>query len=137
MTSRGMRTFLFLILVYFSQVNPFYHVHHFHDDGLMEFEISSHPVDVNVEHPSDHTHDEQDKPHSNDHQHTYDNQIDWHIVRTQLQKTNSDDNRYIFCANLIILTDNTGTSYYDILKPPLIDSYKTSSLIIRGPPLFA
>ena len=136
MTSRYLRFFLITVLVYFSQVNPFNHIHHFHEDGLLEFEISSHPVEIDIEHESDHHHDS-DSSHKNDHQHTYDNQIDWHIVRTQSQKSLSFENQCILSSISINNTDDNSTTNCNFLKPPLIDSYEISTLIIRGPPLSA
>lgn len=136
MTSRNMRFFLFIVLVYFSQVSPFYYIHHIHENGLLEFEISFHPADVDVERSSEDQHD-QGLPHTNDHQHTYDNQIDWNIVRTQSQRTLSFENPYIFSSISAMIVDDNNRSYFDYEEPPNIQIFETSLLIIRGPPLFS
>ena len=111
-TSRWLRHLFFLALVYFTQVNPFYHVHHFHEDGLLEFEISSHPVEFDVEHSTDHHH-HGDRPHTNDHQHTYDNNVDWNIVRQQTPKTDTADDCYCYSSIPLVLTNDNKAFYVD------------------------
>lgn len=132
-TSRLLLSCLSLAILYFSQVTPFYHIHHFHQNDLLEFEISTHPVEVDLAHFSEHHHD-QDRPHANDHQHTFDNQIDWHIVRTQLQKILSFHDQYIFpsLSNSIAVDENTSSIGYK--KPPDLQTFQKFALIIRGPP---
>ena len=136
MTSRCMRFFLFIVLAYFSQVSPFYHTHHFHEDGLLAFEISNHTSDVEVEHTSEHNHDH-DLPHTNDHQHAFGDQIDWNIVRTQSLKTLSHDSQYIVSSVSSGNVNSKIRSYLDYDKPPNIQTFETSTVIIRGPPLLA
>lgn len=45
---------LILILGYFSQVYPFVHFHHSHDDGGFPIKISMHPIDVNPDDTAGH-----------------------------------------------------------------------------------
>ena len=126
-TSHWLRSSIILVLLYFSQVYSFEHLHHVH--GLLEFEISSHSVVVEGEHLSDHHHD-------GDHQHKYDKHIDWHILRTRSQNTVIIDDQYIVSLLPFILSDDNDASNIvndDIL---FIDDSSRLSLIIRGPPFF-
>jgi len=133
-TSRLLRSFLFLAIVYFSQVYPFYHFHHFHDEGYSEFELSSHPIEVDVEHSSDHHHDGA-TPHNNDHQHTYDKHIDWHIIRTRNPRTLTFDDQYLFSSTSSIFTNDNNISYIVYKRFICIVGNCVPSSIIRGPPL--
>ena len=126
-TSHWLRSSIILVLLYFSQVYSFEHLHHVH--GLLEFEISSHSVVVEGEHLSDHHHD-------GDHQHKYDKHIDWHILRTRSQQTVIIDDQYIVSLLPFIISAEGDVSYIvneDIL---FIDDSSRLSLIIRGPPFF-
>jgi len=134
-TSRWLRSLSLLVLIYFSQVYPSFHLHHIHEDGLLEFEISSHPITVEVEHSSDHHHDG-DRPHTNDHQHTYDKHINWHVIRQQTPTTITLDDQSIFSSIPFILTDENNAVYANFEDPLFIDSYYAFCLAIRGPPLF-
>lgn len=133
-TSRWLRSFLLLALVYFSQIYPFSHLHHAHEDSLLEFGSSFFPVDVEVEHSSTHHHDDE-LPQTNNHQHTFDKHIDWHILRTQTIKTLSFDEQYCFSSIPFILTNGNNSVYYNYENTPFLDEQYVSSLIIRGPPL--
>jgi hypothetical protein len=121
------------VIVYFSQVYPFHHLHHFHDEGVSEFEISSHPIEVDVEHSSDHHHDG-DIPHTNDHQHTYDKHIDWHIIRIQNSRTLTSDDQYLFSSSSLTQLNNRKLICFDQKELPYIDGSNVYSSIIRGPP---
>ncbi len=132
-TSRWLRTFIFLLLAYFSQVYPFYHLHHSHEDGLLDFKVSSHPIEVEVEHSSDHHHDG-DTPQTDDHQHTYDKHIDWNNVRIQKPKTLTIDDQYS-SASISYTPTNNNFSYLKYENFLFIPHNYVSSIIIRGPPL--
>jgi len=134
MTSGWLRSWAFLVLVYFSHVYPFYHLHHSHDDGWLGHEISSHPIEVDVEHPSDHHHD-RTTPHTNDHQHTYDKHIDWHIIRTQNPRTLTFDDQYLFSSTSFVFTTENNISCIYHRDPICVDGNCVPSIIIRGPPL--
>ena len=136
MTSRWTRSFLLLTLAYLNLVSPTLYSHHFHFDGLLEFEISSNPVEVDGEHSSDHQHDG-DSSHANDHQHNYDSPLDWYFIRPQSPRTFSIDNQQFLCFVPVILTQDNMASHIDDKELPRIDDYDLSSLIVRGPPLFA
>lgn len=49
-----LRLGLILLVVYFSQVYPFVHFHHSHDDGGFPIKISMHPIDVNPDDTAGH-----------------------------------------------------------------------------------
>lgn len=55
--SRLILSGLILILVYFSQISPFVHIQHSHDDDGLSFETSMYPVDSHLERASDHHED--------------------------------------------------------------------------------
>lgn len=134
MTTRWFRVIFLSVLVYFGQVSPLFHLHHFHDDGITEFEFSSHSVDIDVDHSSDHHHDG-DRPHSNDHQHNFDTPVDWHVVRTQSPRTLAfDDQRFVSSVPTIQARDSKSSNYV-FEDPFFIDEYYVASLVIRGPPL--
>ncbi len=143
MTSRYLRAFLLLFLVYFSQVTPFHQKNHFHENGLIKQAEKTVSFETESSHSSDHHHHDQDQSHTddhqhtNDHQHSYDNQIDWHVVRTQSQKTLSFENQYVLSSVVTILSEDNSVSDFIFQEPPDIDSYENSILIIRGPPFIA
>jgi hypothetical protein len=133
MTSRWLRSFLVLVFVVFGQVYPYHHLHHSHDDSYFEFEISSHPIEVDVEHSSDHHHDG-DAPHPENHQHAYDKHIDWHVVRTQNQTTSAFDDQFPRSPLAYILADDNDISWTDSRDPLPVDGNYFPSTTVRGPP---
>ena len=130
-SSQMLRSFLILTLVYFSQINPLLQLNHTHLDVLTELEENTH----SGSHATDHHHHD-DSSHDNDHQHNFDNQIDWQIVRTQTLNNIRIENEYFLSSVLSVLVQDRELSHIDFLQPPIIDRYNTSSLIVRGPPLF-
>ncbi len=129
--SRFLRAFLLLLMVYFSQVSPFHLTNHFHEKS---FELNSHPVDFDDNHASDHHHHDEDSPHTQNHQHSYDNQIDWHIVRTQLTQNKSFETNSIVSKRTIFIPLHNSENYRTNFKPPFIERYQHTSFITRGPP---
>lgn len=97
----------------------------------MPFEISLHPIDVDFDYMPDHDDGE-------DHHHTFDTRVDWHLRRTQSRSI-------LTLAKLIYIVQ------YNIEGPnnnPLIDRIVTEKPIkcqfipvdpfeIRGPPISA
>ena len=134
-TSRWLRSFLFLAILYFSQIYPFSPLHHDHGDSLLEFGINSFPIEVDLEHSSDHHHHDTDEPHTNDHQHSFDNHIDWHIVRTQNPRTSTFDELYFFSSNPYVFANNNSLFNSPLKEYLYIEKCQTSALVIRGPPL--
>lgn len=134
-TSPGLRSILFLAILYFSQVYPFYHLHHFHDEGFLEFELSSPPIKVDIEHSSDHHHNS-DTPQTDGHNHTFDKHIDWHITRTQNPRTKTSADQYLFVSLSLSFSINQKFSSVDNEEFIYIYNYHISPSFIRGPPLF-
>ncbi len=124
LTLRWLRSMLFLALVCFSQVYLCYHLHHFHDNDLSEFEISSHPIDNNV---SDHHH-HGDRPH------TLGKHVDWHFTRPQAPRAFTIDSRYLVSSVRTIVTNDDRPSYVNYERPLFIDEAYVSCPVIRGPP---
>jgi hypothetical protein len=129
------RSALLLVIVYFGQVYPSYHLHHSHEEGSWGVEISSHPIEVDVERSSDHHHDGA-TPHTNDHQHTYDKHIDWHFIRTQNPRTLTINDQCFFFSIASVFTKNDNIPCIAYEGFICIDGNCVPSSIIRGPPLF-
>lgn len=132
-TSRWLRSFCFLVVVYFSQVYPFYHLHHIHKDSFLDFEISSHPLEVEVDHSSDHHHEE-DASHTKDHQHAFDKYINWNIIRTQKPKTLTFYDQHILPYIPFILNNDNNISCYELSALLYNDDNFVTLKTIRGPP---
>jgi hypothetical protein len=129
-------SFLFLALICFNQVYQFSHLHHFHKDDSLAFEVSYHPLDIEVEHSSAHHHNEEKSSHPNDSQHKYEKQVDWNITRSQSANNFAFDVQDLFfhTAYLPPVGFEESTSFYQ--EPSYQKEHYTSSSIIRGPPLF-
>jgi ABC-type nickel/cobalt efflux system permease component RcnA len=84
-------SFLLLVLICCNQVYQFSHLHHFHEDDSLVVEVSYHPVDVDVLHSSAHVHGEEKSSHSSEHQHRYENNVDWSITRSQVTNDSTFD----------------------------------------------
>ena len=132
-TSRWLRSCIFLALVYSSQAYSLYHSIHSHEESAKEFIFPA--VDADEEHSSDHHHHIAHEQ-SDDHQHTYDKHIDWLFTRTQSQRTVTIYDQYIFSSIPQIIIDDGISSYFALEGLVLIDEYHDSSSVIRGPPLF-
>lgn len=134
---RWLKLFFIITVVYFSQIYPYIHIHHSHDEDILPFEISFHPLDIDFDHLPEHA-DRHDKNthHTNDHQHTYDNQIDWHFIRLQNQRNLTSDDSYVFLSIFFIPSIKDAISNFEYEEFLYIDNNDVHSLIIRGPPLF-
>lgn len=134
-TSRWMRSFLFLVLVYFSQASPFYHLHHAHEDDTLGDEISSRSLGTDETHSSDHHHDT-DYPVTNDHRHHYDKQLDWHITGIQTHKKSlTFSYKYLHSSIPLVLTDGNSASLIEPEELRLANASYAAAFIVRGPPL--
>lgn len=131
-------TFVFLALLFCSQVNQFSHLHHFHNGGSLAIEVSYHPLDVEVEHSSAHSHNEENSPYKNDSQHEYENKKDWNLRRVQSSSNLSFDvQAFSFSSNSVLPPAGTGKlNSFSKSRYPAIEQYISCSAI-RGPPLFA
>lgn len=131
--SRRLRLFLLLTFFYFSQVYPFYHLHHTHDEGSFGFEISSHFIDHDDEHSTSHHH-EDDSAHSDSHHHAYDQHVEWHIIRAQNLRFQSDLHYHPVSSNLYIPCDGDNFAALGLQVPSCDDDYHSESIPVRGPP---
>jgi hypothetical protein len=131
LASTWLRSALILVIVYFSQVYPF---HHLHDEGVLVSEIGSHPIQVDEGHSSDHHHDGA-TPHTDDHRHAYDEHIDWHIIRTQDPRTLSFDDQSLFSSTSSVFAIDLDISLIDYKRFIGIDGHCVPASAIRGPPL--
>lgn len=127
-SSAWLRSLLFPALVYFSQIYPSYQLDHFHEDSLLGSANSSHSVGFDVEHSSDHHHDE-------DHQHTFNKHIDWHIIRIQAPGSLKYNVQYNLSSIPFIPGNDDFSSCIDNEGPPSIQKYYTSFVSLRAPPL--
>lgn len=130
-------TFLFLALLFCSQIYQFSHLHHFHNDGSLAFEVSYHPLAIGVEHSSAHHHNEEKSSHKNDSQHKYENKEDWNLRRIQ------SANNLTFEVQPLSISSSYSPPPAGIEKvnsffqnPSLPKDYYLSCSAIRGPPLF-
>lgn len=134
--SRWLIALTIAAMVYSIQIYPFYHLHHFHQDGALEFEMSSHPNGVDVAHVSDHRHDhDTDEPHSSDHQSHFDKHFDLPILRLQTPRSPTVVGQYLRPSILGVLADDGGASCADNEAPLFIDRYQVWSAMFRGPPV--
>ena len=129
-------TFLFLALLFCNQVYQFSHLHHFHKDDSLAFEVSYHPFDIEIEHSSTHHHNEERSSHKNDSQHEYENKEVWKIRRSQSTNNLLFDVQAHFFSNSILPPVGFEESVSFYKEPPFTKEYYSSLAIIRGPPLF-
>ncbi len=134
-TAWWLRSFLFLLIAYTSQLYTIDHLHHTHNEDATGVETRFLPIDVDLDHSADHQHDTE-IPHKNDHQHTYNSHVDWHIIRIQNQRTVTIDDQRLFATVSSILTISSDISSISIEETIYVADNPTTSLIIRGPPLF-
>ena len=74
---------LFLALVCCGQVYQSAHLHHFHANDSIVFEVSSHPLDVAAAHSSAHQHQEEKSSQQNDNEHNLKKNADWNVTRSK------------------------------------------------------
>ena len=123
---------LLLLLICSSPVYSSFHSIHSHLKSSSN--LVSHLSEVDLEHSWDHHH-HRDKTDSDDHQHSYDNEIDWHIIRVQNLRQLSFDEQFVLNVIFSIPIEDKETSFEVGEILPFIDYNYSHSLIIRGPPL--
>ncbi len=74
--------FLFLALICCGQAYQSVHLHHFHQNDSVAFEVSSHPIALEVTHTSTHHHEE-NSSHEDDNEHKYTTKIGWNVARSK------------------------------------------------------
>ncbi len=133
-----LRTCFLLALVCSNPVYSSYHSIHSHIEDSKH--IVAHLSEVDVEHlphsPSHHPHHHHhgDKTDSDDHQHFYDNDIDWHLLRVQnLRSQTFEEQSFNTSLSTISIVLNQISSTVDETFS-FIDENYSHFLIIRGPP---
>lgn len=131
-----MSAFFFLALMCCNQVFHFSHLHHFHEDDTLAFEVSYHPLGLVVEHPSAHQHGEERSSHPDNNQHNYENQVDCNITRSQSTQNGTSDEQ-ILLPSIVYLPPGGFEKAISFHQEPTSTKEQYASLsIIRGPPLF-
>ena len=129
--------YLLLALICCGQVYHSVHLHHFHPNDSVAFEINVHPSDLEVAHTSTHHHHGENSSHEGDTEHKYTKKTDWNVRRSNpLTKINFD----VPCLPLFAYT--LPPVDFDRLKAfslalPCKQEPHASSLTIRGPPQLA
>ena len=131
-----MSAFLFLALMCCNQVFQFSHLHHFHEADTLAFEVSYHPLDLVVEHPSAHQHGEERSSHPDDKQHNYENQANCNVTRTQSAHTAVCKEQSPFFFFVYLPPEGIEKSLSFRQEPSSTQEEYSSFSIIRGPPLF-
>lgn len=119
---------LVFLLVYFSQVYPYVHFHHSHDDAGFPIEISMHLIDVEADACTDHHED-------GHHHHTIDQGTDWYAVRVGARYTVLTIDLSYTSVGVSSVPNNEPEwptrEYTDVSLP---DSVPLDSFFCRGPP---
>ena len=130
------RSFLLLFLVCFSQLAPFYHLNHSHNQD--SFRFVSDPLEIDAKESLDHHHFHYHKAQTDrdDHQHTYDEHFAWHIIRAQNPRILIFEEQYFISSIPHIITNDNYAS--EVVNEDFLftDENYLPSFIIRGPPLF-
>lgn len=120
---------LIFILAYFSQIYPYAHFHHSHDEQGLPFEISQHSVDVNQNALADHHED-------GHHHHTFDQSVDfWQRVRSCARNASLPVNTLSVCGEVIDGPDTGPRAISRVYEADsLLESLYEHSFVNRGPP---
>lgn len=137
LVSRWLTALILAALVYSIQIYPFYHQHHFHQDGLLEFEVSSHPDGVDVPHLFDHHDHDGDSSRDQGHQSHVDQQPDLVIIRVQTPRTPTLTGLYLYSSIPGDFTDYLQASSAETEEPFIVNRYQVRHLMFRGPPKIA
>ena len=130
---------LFLTLLCSGQVYQAAHLHHFHENDLVAFKVSAHPIASVVVNENTHHHHEEDSSHEDDGEHNLKTTIDWNISRSKTATHLTFDFGDVLAP---VPEYSLGTVVFDKTYPSpqtlscLRESY-TAYLIIRGPPQLA
>lgn len=128
--------FFFLVLMSCNQLFQFSHLHHFHEDDTLAFEVRYHPLGLVVEHSSTHQHGEERSSHPDDKQHNYENQVNCNVTRTQSTHTAVCKEQIPFFFFVYLPPAGLEKSLSFHQEPSYTQEEYSSFSIIRGPPLF-
>jgi hypothetical protein len=129
--------FIFLALVCSSQVYQSTHLHHFHADDSIAFEVSAHLVAIDTDHTSTHHHHDDSSSHEDDVEHNNKKTAWWKAPRLKsFVSIDFEDTSYpVVVSNLhSIVFEKTRPSLPSLPKP---DEGYISYGAIRGPPLLS
>lgn len=127
--------FIFLALVCSSQVYQSTHLHHFHADDSIAFEVSAHLVAIDTDHTPTHHHHDDSSSHEDDDEHNNKKTAWWKAPRIKsFVNVDFDHTSHpVFVDNLpSIIFEKTRPSLPTFPKPN--EGY-ISYGVIRGPPL--
>lgn len=120
-----------LLIIYFSQIYPYIHFHHSHDDSGFPIEISMHLIDVEADACTDHHED-------GHHHHTIDQGTDWYAVRAGARYTVSTVDNPVYVVDLGFVPKYEPRSpVRECSDDTLPDSVPLDSFLCRGPPTLA
>ena len=139
-TSKWLRAAIFFVVIYFSQFYPYFHLHHHHENNGIEYEFSSHPVDIDITPLSQHHHHHHDDPDDQDtgkHQHSYDKHIDWHLIRSQSPRIHSFDSFVTTIESLNLPTLNNSLLFQLVEQNIQKTITSRNASLVRGPPCFS
>ena len=128
--------FIFLAIVCSGQVYQSTHLHHFHTDDSIAFEVSAHLLAIDADHTSTHHHHDDSSSHEDDGEHN-NTKTAWRKaprVKSFVNIDFDDTSHPVAVGNLPTIDfERTRPSLPTLLKPnEVYISYGS----IRGPPLF-
>lgn len=130
-------SFLFLALICSGQVYQATHLHHYHVDDVVAFEVSAHSFAATSAHDETHHHHDDSPAHEDDREHNFKKKIDWRITRSKTVPHEAYDfedfvpSEFDFFPQ-VVSSNKTLFSFVSLLSKRNIYS---AFLIIRGPPL--
>lgn len=128
---------LFLLLISYGQSSRLYHHHHALNEVVLAFPAGAPPLATDLEHTADHHHHDEEQTHTDSHQHSFENLIDWHFVRNQDARRISLDNQLAIPLVSYILTEDSSPTCLTGEDSVFSDQYDLASWLIRGPPQLA
>lgn len=130
-------SFLFLALVCCGQIYQSAHLHHFHQNNSVAFQVSAPPLNLAVDHSSAHQHPEEQSSPQDEHEHKYKKKADWNVARsTSITRTSFDAQALCSPAYSVPPIDFVKSTPW-LQLPSCKKAQYVPFLIIRGPPQLA
>ena len=123
---------LFFLIVYLSQIFPYMHIHHEHDEDGSQLVLSYHieETDFTNSHHHEHDHEHDDT----DHQHSFNDFITWHFIRAQnINNINVPSPSALNSKSLKAFSFDV-CSLFEVEPDNTFSLTIQSASIIRGPP---
>ncbi|KAA3634074.1 MAG: hypothetical protein DWP97_07875 [Calditrichaeota bacterium] len=131
---------VFSLTLYLSQLIPYMHIHHSHEGDSSRIQFSYHIENTDFtnnkssDHDHDHHHHDDEQQSTNDHQHSFDDFISWHVIRAQnIQNVSTVSNSALKTKSL----NRYMLTFSDFLiseSDVFISVSVPTPSIIRGPP---